>query len=559
VSCLIYCISSIEQRLFKKTLFNGVIPITFQNRDLIQNIGQLMVFGFYGRKMTPELKQFINKNKLGNIILFSRNIDDQLQIRQLTMELQGEAKRAGHKHPLLICTDQENGAVRRLGSGSTEFPGSMLIGATYSTANAFEISRMTAEELKSVGINWNLAPVVDVNNNPANPVICTRSFGEDPQVVAEMGEAFMRGMQSEGIVSTLKHFPGHGDTGVDSHLDLPVIPHNLERLESVELVPFRKCIKAGADVIMSAHVYFPAIEKQYGLPATLSKAVLTGLLRERLHFQGVITTDCLEMKAIDDRFGTAQGAVMAFQAGADFAMVSHTFEKQKETLEAVTSALENGKIDTQSVRNSMERIDRLKDKYLDWGQALKKEVISVEKGEEHWTTAEKVYHEGITLLTNKQDLLPLSDRKNSKTLFLYSGKVFAAKVEDQKDQISGFESIVKSVHTESEVAKIEDPSFNVLLKNVISNAESYQAVVLLTVSITKESSQIDLLTQLKKTCNCPVIVIAAKSPYDLRLLPQADGYICTYDFNPLSLKIAIRSLFGLDKVYGRLPISLNNT
>lgn len=170
--------------------------------------------------------------------------------------------------------DQENGVVRRLGNGTTAFPGAMAIGATSNIENAFNVSFATGQELKELGVNWNLAPVLDVNNNPDNPVIGVRSFGEDPRLVAEFGKKSMKGMQRAGIITTLKHFPGHGDSNVDSHLALPVISHNRKRLNEVELVPFIECINEGADTIMSAHVYFPAIEDRENVPATLSKKSL---------------------------------------------------------------------------------------------------------------------------------------------------------------------------------------------------------------------------------------------------------------------------------------------
>ncbi|RYL93073.1 beta-N-acetylhexosaminidase [Sporolactobacillus sp. THM7-4] len=530
---------------FREVLFK-------MQEDLLKRMGQLMVFGFHGKRMTPELKQMIHKYKLGNIILFSRNLEDPVQIRRLTGELQKEAKKAGHRYPLLICTDQENGAVRRLGSGSTEFPGSMLLGAAHNEKYTYEIARMTAEELKSVGINWNLAPVVDVNNNPLNPVICTRSFGANPQSVARMGEAFMRGMQEGGIVPTLKHFPGHGDTGTDSHLDLPVITHELSRLEQVELVPFRHCISAGADVIMSAHIYFPVLEKQYGVPATLSRNILTGLLRDRLRFQGVITTDCLEMKAIADRFGTARGAVLALRAGADLVMVSHTYEKQMETLDRVERAMRDGEIDMQAMTQSLARIDQLKKKYLNWNEALNIETISVAALEKHRESAERIYKEGITLVKN--NVLPLKPR--ARTLFIYSEKLFISKVEDQQNHLSVFESIVRKVNPEADVVKLEEPSFDRLLKNIKSRQENYQAIVALTASLTENSRQIEIINQLHGTDHYPIVVIAGKSPYDIRFLPDVDAYLCTYDLNRTALNIAVRTLFGLENVSGSLPVRI---
>ncbi|MEI2401057.1 glycoside hydrolase family 3 N-terminal domain-containing protein, partial [Paenibacillus phytohabitans] len=223
-----------------------------KNTDLRKKVGQLMVVGFKGIKASDEIKELICEHHVGGIILFARNIGTPQEILSLTNELQQVAKDAGHEHPLLICIDQENGVVRRLGEGTTIFPGAMLLGATGEPEHAYQVGVATGKELKALGINWNLAPVMDVNNNPANPVIGVRSFGESADKVSEFGRMAMKGMQEAGIITTLKHFPGHGDTNVDSHLDLPVISHNINRLEQIELRPFIDSIKAGADTIMSA-------------------------------------------------------------------------------------------------------------------------------------------------------------------------------------------------------------------------------------------------------------------------------------------------------------------
>ena len=212
---------------------------------LKKKIGQLMVFGFNGKQITPEIRSMIHEYHLGNIILFGRNIGSPEEVLALTSSLQEEAKKSGQKQPLLICTDQENGAVRRLGEGCTVFPGAMLLGAADDAQAAKAIGQATGTELKALGINWNLSPILDVNNNPDNPVIGVRSFGENPDKVEKLGLQLMKGLEDAGVANTLKHFPGHGDTETDSHLDLPVISHKIERLEKIELVPFKECIDAG--------------------------------------------------------------------------------------------------------------------------------------------------------------------------------------------------------------------------------------------------------------------------------------------------------------------------
>src|SRR5438270_1735241 len=224
-----------------------------------EQIGQLLMVGFLGTTPSEEVIDMIQRYHVGGIILFSRNIQNPLQVFELTQSLQTIAREAGHRQPLLIAIDQENGNVRRLGQDATIFPGNMALGATGSEQLTYDIALATGQELKALGINMNLAPVVDINNNPANPVIGVRSFGEDPSEVARLAAASVRGHRAAGIIATLKHFPGHGDTAVDSHYALPTISSTLQRLEEVELVPFRSGIEAGAPSVMIAHIHFPSL------------------------------------------------------------------------------------------------------------------------------------------------------------------------------------------------------------------------------------------------------------------------------------------------------------
>ncbi|MCI1859200.1 MAG: beta-N-acetylhexosaminidase [Sporolactobacillus sp.] len=517
--------------------------------DVLRQIGQLMVFGFYGEQMTPELKEMIDRYQVGNIILFSRNLSNPQQIRRLTVELQTEARNAGHRRPLLICTDQENGAVRRLGAGAVALPGAMLLGATRQTDYAYEVAAMTAAELRSVGINWNLAPVVDVNNNPENPVIGTRSFGSDPRAVAAMGAAFMRGLQDNGTVSTLKHFPGHGDTGTDSHLDLPVIRHDLKRLEQIELPAFRHCIDAGAEVVMSAHIFFPALENRCGVPATLSRNILTGLLREHLRFRGVITTDCLEMRAIADRFGTARGAVMALQAGADLVMVSHTYERQRETLAKVYRAVVDGTLAVGALERSLQRIGRLKARYLDWNDALNVRPLPDDVLQRYRKRAAHIRRQGVTLVN--QQGLPLDC--NKRTLFIDAASRTVSNVEDRATAFSTACAIIKAVNPLAEFVSLAGTAVEALIDRLKERA--YQAVVVVTRSIERDRSRSDLVRRIAAASPCPLVALAGKSPYDLRLFERTVASICTYDFDAGALADAVRTLFGLEKVSGSLPVN----
>ncbi len=251
--------------------------------------------------------KLIQHYHVGNIILFSRNVRDAQQLHELTSSLQEIARAAGQHSPLLIAIDQENGMVQRLGADATIFPGNMALGAVGEEQSACEVALAAGLELRALGMNLNLAPVVDVNNNPANPVIGVRSFGENPQQVARLANAQIRGYHKAGMATCIKHFPGHGDTATDSHLAIPTVPYEMERLERIELVPFKSGIAAGTDLVMTAHIYFPALMGGTHLPATLSAAVVRQLLREQLGFQGIILTDCLEMNAVSETVGVGKG------------------------------------------------------------------------------------------------------------------------------------------------------------------------------------------------------------------------------------------------------------
>lgn len=510
-----------------------------------------MVVGFKGKAASNEIKELIREHYVGGIILFGRNIGTPQEILSLTKELQQVAKDAGHEHPLLICIDQENGVVRRLGEGTTIFPGAMLLGATGEPENAYQVGVATGKELKALGINWNLAPVMDVNNNPDNPVIGVRSFGESAEKVSEFGRMAMKGMQESGVITTLKHFPGHGDTNVDSHLDLPVISHNLERLEQIELKPFMESIKAGADTVMSAHVYFPAIENTPGVPATLSRKVITGLLREKLGFDGVVTTDCMEMNAIANTIGTAKGGVEAIKAGVDLIMVSHLHHLQKETIDAIVAAVESNEIDQAQIEAAVGRVKRLKEKYCNWDEIRSAEVPSFVGGREHQELANDIYKQGITIVKNN-GVLPL---KNKHVLVVYSENKYTMQVEDRRYSSMYLGETIKEIDESAEVVELSNPATEKEIQDIAVKAQQFEAIIVGTLTVQKGDSQTRLVEALVDT-GVPVIVIATRSPYDLAFLPEVQAYICTYEFPYPALKMAAKAIYGLEEVTGKLPVTI---
>lgn len=326
--------------------------------ELRDKLGQMLLGGFDGTKMTTEAMKLIAAYRTGGIIYFSRNVSSPEQLAALTRELQ-EAASANGVPPLWISIDQEGGMVARITEGVTLMPGQMAIAAAGSAEEAYRAAYVSGSELRRIGINLNYAPVLDVNNNPLNPVIGVRSFGESPEAVAEFGAAAVRGYQDAGVAATAKHFPGHGDTDVDSHLDLPTVPHDRTRMDKVELVPFKRAFAEGVDAVMSAHIYFPALEKEK-LPVTLSPSVLTGLLREELGFEGIITTDCMEMNAIAEHYGVAEASVLAVLAGADQILVSHRSDRQGAALAALEAAVHEGRIAEARIDDSVRRLLRMK-------------------------------------------------------------------------------------------------------------------------------------------------------------------------------------------------------
>lgn len=510
-----------------------------------------MVVGFKGITASDDIKELIREHHVGGIILFGRNIGTPQEILSLTQELQQVAKDAGHEHPLLICIDQENGVVRRLGEGTTIFPGAMLLGATGEPENAYQVGVATGKELKALGINWNLAPVMDVNNNPENPVIGVRSFGEAADKVSEFGRMAMKGMQEAGVITTLKHFPGHGDTNVDSHLDLPVISHNIERLEQIELKPFIDSIKAGADTIMSAHVYFPAIEDTPGVPATLSRKVITGLLREKLGFDGVVTTDCMEMNAIANTIGTAKGGVEAIKAGVDLIMVSHLHHLQKETIDAIVAAVQSGEVDDAQIEAAVTRVTRLKEKYCSWDEVGSSQVPSIVGGKEHQQLAHDIYRQGITIV-KYNEILPLKDKR---VLVIYSENKYTMQVEDKRYSSMYLGEAIKEIDETAEVVELSNPATGEEIQEVAAKAQHYDAVIVGTLTVQKGDAQTKLVEELANI-GVPVVVVATRSPYDLAFLPEVQAYICTYEFPYPALKMAAKAIYGLEKVTGKLPVTI---
>ena len=328
-------------------------------RDIRRHAGQLALVGFDGQTIPPDVRAIAKEFDLGGVIFFARNIAEPEQVAELSYEAQSLASEL----PLWVSVDQEGGRVARLKRPFTEWPPMITLGRAGDEALAERFARALAAELRAVGISLDYAPVLDVHTNPKNPVIGDRALAERADEVARLGAAIIRGLQESGIAACGKHFPGHGDTSTDSHHELPILEHPPDRLEAVELVPFKAAIAAGVASIMTAHVLMPALDEEN--PATLSSAIVDGLLKRRLGYDGLVLSDDLDMKAISGRHGYAEATARAIEAGCDAVlMCAPRPESQVEALEAVIRAVETGRLSEKRVDDALKRHRRVKERFL---------------------------------------------------------------------------------------------------------------------------------------------------------------------------------------------------
>ena len=502
-----------------------------------EKVGQLIMVGFEGTQANEAIETHIRERFVGGVVLFSRNIQSPQQTAELTNELQRLTEATARQIPLFIGIDQEGGWVIRLKEGATVLPGNMALGATNSTELAERAGEITAVELAAVGVNLNFAPVMDVNNNLHNPVIGRRSFGESSELVSRLGVAYIQGLQRNGVLATAKHFPGHGDTTVDSHFDLPTVSHDLERIHALELQPFRAAIDADVAAIMTAHIIYPALDADR--PATISPTILTDLLRKELRFDGLIITDDMEMKAIDDRYRSGEAAVMAIEAGADIVMVLWTPTKQIEVFDALLSAVKSGRISQTRLDQSVERI--LKSK----GTMFGRRFVDVEAvgrtvgGEAHQQIAQTIASRAITVVRNRNNLLPLKLEPETSVLILSESPTLF-------DHFKGH-------HPSTVEARIPEKPRGAQVQLQLPLQVGDADVIIAGIT---NNEQAALIHQISVGTKTPVIVIAFGSPYTLRGCPAVSASLAAYDIHDASVSAAVEVIAGAREAQGKLPIQL---
>ncbi|AZU64090.1 glycoside hydrolase family 3 protein [Neobacillus mesonae] len=528
-----------------------------------EKVGQMLMPDFRTWKgknvtvMNDEIAKLVNDYHLGGVILFRENTVTAEQTTKLVHAYQ----EAAEKYGLLISIDQEGGIVTRLQTG-TDFPGNMALGATRSEETAEKVGRAIGEELHALGINMNFGPSLDINNNPDNPVIGVRSFGESPELVANLGNAYIKGLHESGTASTAKHFPGHGDTAVDSHVGLPEVPYDIDRLKKVELYPFQQAMDAGIDAIMTAHVTFPkiddtkAISKKDGteiaVPATLSHKVLTGLMREEMGFKGVIVTDAMNMGALADHFGSVDAAIRAVKAGTDILLMPVGIEAVAKGLyEAVNS----GDISMDRIEASVERILTLKlNRGIvkeEVGSSLEEKVanaVKVVSSPEHKAIETEAAAKSITLVKNNAALPLKVSAKDKIAVVGYSGYY----VDTLADEVKKHHDNVVYINTSGPLTAAQ-----------LATVKDAKAIIVGTYTSSvggraPNASQMVMTNQLIDATDAPVIAVGIRNPYDVMSYPNVDAYLVQYGFRPASFEASVNTIFGENQPVGKLPVTIYN-
>lgn len=497
----------------------------------------------YGVRTPAEV---VAKYHLGGATYFNwtHSVVDLPQVTALSNGLQRASLAANRGVPMTISVDQEHGAVARIGEPATLFPGGMALGATGSRAHARDVGRITGEELRALGITLDFAPDADVNVNPANPVIGVRSFGADPHLVARMVAAEVKGLQSNrGVSACAKHFPGHGDTATDSHVGLPMITHTRQQWATIDRPPFEAAIAAGVDVIMTAHLLVPALDDS-GDPATLSRPIITGILRGELGFRGLVVTDGLQMQGVREKYGDGEVAVRALLAGADMLLMT---PDMPAAWAAVHQAVASGRLPMARLEEAVLRNLQLKAKrgVVDRPYVDAARIGAVVGTRQNLRVADEVADDAITLLRN-QGVLPLAARGARVALVGWSSgttthQVLADELRRRGAQVTTVTT--GATPTDAQVAQ------------AVAAAADAQVVVVTTYNVAAGSAQAKLVAALQATGR-PVVVAALRNPYDIAHLPATAAFLATYSWQPVALRALVRAITGEHVPGGRLPVAV---
>lgn len=511
------------------------VDSTYQTLSQDERLGQLFIVSLYtnkGQAYIDQVRQTVKNEKIGGVILMQ---DDAATEINLVNEFQTTSK-----IPLFIGMDAEWGLNQRI-AGAYKFPWAMTLGAIQNNHLIYDMATKIAHDAKRMGVNWVFAPDVDVNTNPDNPIIGNRSFGSNVRNVTRKGLAYVRGLQDHDVLSSIKHFPGHGDTSVDSHLDLPVVNHDLERLKDVELAPFRNLTKDGVAAVMVAHLYVPALEPNENVPSSVSPEIITGLLKDKFGFKGLIVTDALNMGAVAKRYKPGVLDAMAFAAGDDVLLFSQAVSEGKRLIQ---QAIDQGTIPESRVEESVKKI-LLAKYYLGLFKFKPINADDIQNdlnNYSHVFLAEQLYANALTLLKNQDHLLPLKPNET-----VYYVPLEEAPYQDFSNALSRNVNLI--ITPASEIGKIPEDA-KVIIGFHKDNSTAYKPY-----KISQASK--DVLSQL--TSNHHVILDVFGSPYALKDIDisKVNSVLVSYENNRESMNATARAMMGETKIHGRLPVTVN--
>jgi beta-N-acetylhexosaminidase len=516
----------------------------------VRDAGSLLTIGFEGFDVSPELAASLADSPVAGVTLFRpHNVASAAQVRGLTSALQ-EATPV-ELRPLLVATDQEGGQLIALGDFTTQFAGPMALGAAGDEALAEDVARATGRELRALGVNVNYAPACDLATNPGNPGLGIRSFGDDPQAVGRLVAATVRGLQSAGVGATLKHFPGKGDSAVDTHHRLAVVRRSREEFFGRELVPFRAGLEAGVKLVMSGHFALPALTGDESLPCTLAAAAMTQLLRAELGFDGVATTDAMDMKALAQGEAQAIDAVCAVRAGNDLLLGTVDPGMRGRLQAAVGQALVRGLIETSAVEQSRRRVAGLRQ----WLSGFDQPDLDVVGCAEHQDLARQLAQRSITLVRDEAGLLPVRLAKDARVLVVVPRPTDLTPADTSSTVEMGLAELVRRRHPRTEAIEVELAPAAGDIAAIRQRAADCDLLLLGTVSANLQSGQAALANALLDTGR-PTVTVALRTPWDLAAYPRAMTHVCSFGILPPTIDALVAALWGDAPFGGRLPVEL---
>ena len=534
----------------------GWVARTLKRMTIEEKVGQMVACRFTAdfrnadSATLRELESLVSDSKIGGLVLFAPA--RVYETAELTNAFQKLAK-----VPLLMASDFERGAANRV-TNATLFPPFMALGATGSEDLAYAMGKVTALEGRAMGIHVTYAPVVDVNINPDNPIINTRSIGADPALVSRLADAFIRGVQDNGMIATAKHFPGHGDTSQDSHSLMPTITADLERLEKVELLPFKSAVDAGVKAVMTAHLAVPALDSTPGMPATLSAPILTGLLRQKMGFKGLIVTDALEMAGVTNAFSTEEASLRAVLAGADQLLLP---PEPAKVIAYLSAAVRDGRIPMARIDASARRILEAKASLgLERNRFVRIDALSrLVAPRANLDQAARMLESSATLVKNEGGVLPLSPGAGELVVLslssdlgdYFAGQVFVSAMRARFPGAAAFYADADTGQDRLDDAFAKASSAGTVVLALFSRLSDRKG------SVDLEPKHIELIRKLRALPGGPKIVaVSFGSPYVLRHFPDIDAYLCLYKDDPETQSTAARALVGEVDVTGKLPVSI---